>query len=183
MNKRFKFPPRKVGQKSKQIVFRDKMIQWISLFLVLALFLSVGTSCASKSRDSSVGMKDNKLLPCPSSPNCVCSEFSGTDSIISPVSFDGDQQVVWNKAIATIEEMGGSIVQNKDNYLHATFTSKIFRFVDDFELRLDQAQKVIHLRSASRIGYSDLGVNRKRAEKFKRLFAAKQDKPDVHPGN
>jgi uncharacterized protein (DUF1499 family) len=66
--------------------------------------------------------------------------------------------------------MGGKIITDDGGYLHATFTSRIFRFVDDLELRLDGENGIIHLRSASRTGYSDFGVNRKRAEQFQALF-------------
>ena len=152
------------------------MIHWLPILLVSALLLTVSTSCTSKNKDGNVGLVDNLLLPCPSSPNCVCSEYSGASAWISPITINGEQQQAWSAAIATVKEMGGKIIQEQDNYLHATFTSSIFRFVDDFELRLDQAQSVIHLRSASRVGYSDLGVNRKRVEKFRTLFTAKLDK-------
>ena len=152
------------------------MIQWISIILVSALLLTVGTSCTSKNKNGDVGLVDNILKPCPTSPNCVCSEYSNAASAVPPISISGNQKEAWTLAIATVKEIGGAIVLKQDSYLHATFTSKIFRFVDDFELRLDQDQNVIHLRSASRVGYSDLGVNRKRVEKFKGLFAAKLDK-------
>lgn len=60
------------------------------------------------------------------------------------------------------------------DYLHAVFTSRIFRFKDDLELRMDRENRIIHLRSASRTGYSDFGVNRKRAEQFRNFFTAER---------
>jgi len=74
-----------------------------------------------------------------------------------------------------IGEMGGSVQLEKADYLAATFTSSLFRFVDDLELRIDTVQKTIHLRSASRVGHSDLGVNRKRVERLKNAFHSKPD--------
>ena len=159
------------------------MTQWVSIFLLLALLLTVGTSCASKDKDAGVGLTDNMLKPCPNSPNCVCSEYSNAASAVPPLSIKSNLQEAWTQAIAAVKEMGGTIVLQQDSYLHATFTSKIFRFVDDFELRLDTSENVIHIRSASRIGYSDLGVNRKRVERFRSLLSAQLGKPDVHPGN
>ena len=66
--------------------------------------------------------------------------------------------------------MGGSIQAEKADYLAATFTSSIFRFVDDLEIRIDTGQKMIHVRSASRIGHGDGGVNRKRVEHLENQF-------------
>ena len=73
----------------------------------------------------------------------------------------------------SIKEMGGSIQAENDNYLAATFTSSIFRFVDDLEIRFDADRIMIHMRSASRVGYSDRGINKKRIEGFKILYKMK----------
>ena len=69
--------------------------------------------------------------------------------------------------------MGGTIREESDTYLAATFSSAMFGFVDDLEIRVDSSQKVIHIRSASRVGYSDAGVNKKRAEQLKALYKRK----------
>jgi len=69
--------------------------------------------------------------------------------------------------------MGGNIQMESNGYLAASFSSAIFGFVDDFELRIDAQQKIIHVRSASRIGKSDMGVNNKRVELFKTLYYKK----------
>ena len=71
---------------------------------------------------------------------------------------------------AVVVEMGGSIEAESDSYLAATFTSPIFRFVDDLEIRIDTDQKMVHLRSASRVGHGDRGVNRKRIKRLKNLY-------------
>ena len=62
------------------------------------------------------------------------------------------------------------IVTKTDNYLHAEATSQLLRFVDDLEIRVDEAERLIHIRSASRVGHSDLGVNRQRVESIRKLF-------------
>jgi uncharacterized protein (DUF1499 family) len=62
------------------------------------------------------------------------------------------------------------VITETENYIHATFTSRIFRFVDDVEFYFMRDAPVIHVRSASRVGYSDLGVNRKRVEKIRQAF-------------
>ena len=73
-------------------------------------------------------------------------------------------------ATIAVERMGGSVVTESDGYLHATFQTRFFRFVDDVELRLEESEKVIHIRSASRVGGSDFGANRKRVEKLRSLY-------------
>ncbi len=66
--------------------------------------------------------------------------------------------------------MGGTINDESENYIASTFSSSIFGFVDDFEIRIDSSQKVIHIGSASRVGYGDAGVNKKRTELLKKLY-------------
>jgi len=70
--------------------------------------------------------------------------------------------------------MGGKIEEEHDGYLWATFTSRVFRFVDDVEFRMVSTDGMIHMRSGSRKGYSDLGVNRRRVEKLRTLFNQKR---------
>lgn len=67
-------------------------------------------------------------------------------------------------------EMGGRLVTQNPNYLHAEFQSQLLGFVDDLELHQPDGSKVIHVRSASRMGKSDLGVNRQRVEKLRGLW-------------
>lgn len=75
-----------------------------------------------------------------------------------------------------IEGLGGNINDRQPTYLWATFTSRIFRFIDDVELRLEPEEKIIHIRSGARVGYADFGVNKKRVETIRKLFATQEDK-------
>ena len=118
------------------------------------------------------GQAEGRLQPCPDTPNCVSSETeSDAAHYIEPVVYPANQaaQVV-PRLKTVIRELGGSIQVEKADYLAATFTSPVFRFVDDLELRIETEQNTIHLRSASRIGRSDLGANRKRMERLKHAF-------------
>ena len=118
-------------------------------------------------------MLNGKLRACPDKPNCVCSENYGQKSRnrIPPLSISEEgRQLVWTRLIATIKANGGEIRQQTATYLHATFTSSLLRFVDDVEFRLDTEHHQLHARSASRVGYSDFGVNRKRIEKIRDAF-------------
>lgn len=123
------------------------------------------------------GLVEGRLRHCPDTPNCVCSEFvSDAIHYIEPLVISADDMTPIQIRLKTIiREMGGVIHTEKSDYLAATFTSSIFRFVDDLELRFDSGQKMIHLRSASRVGRGDGGVNRKRVKRLKNSFQLKPD--------
>lgn len=123
------------------------------------------------------GLVEGKLTKCPDKPNCICSEFEADVShYIEPVVLsEMTMSEVLSRLKNAIREMGGSIQAENGNYLAATFTSSIFRFVDDLEIRIDTDQRAIHLRSASRVGYSDRGINRNRIESLKNLYHMKTE--------
>ncbi len=107
------------------------------------------------------------LAPCAAAPNCVCSEGDGgTDAAhwAAPITWPAGLAPEQRETLlrTTIVQLGGEIVVASADYVHATFTSGVFGFVDDVELRLTDT--VLQIRSASRVGYSDGGVNRKRVE-------------------
>ncbi|OVE77244.1 hypothetical protein BVX99_03200 [bacterium F16] len=133
------------------------------------LLAIAGISCASR-MSPELGLVDGKLRPPPSTPNCVCSEFKDSKAFIAPFTFEGTPEEAWQQLKAAVLEEGGVIVEESRNYRWFTFTSRIFRFVDDVEFRLDSERRTIHVRSASRIGHSDLGVNRKRIESIRSRF-------------
>lgn len=118
------------------------------------------------------GLRNGVLSKCSDKPNCVCSEYrSDVDHYIKPItSLQKKNQAITSEVLSIIKSMNGEQITSSDNYIAATFSSSIFGFVDDFEVRVDANQKVVHFRSASRVGYGDGGVNRKRVELFKRLY-------------
>jgi len=148
----------------------------IILFILIASFIAVLFSFrAIPLAGEAPGLVEGILSKCPNKHNCVCSEHKDDashyiDPIIIPqdITFD-----IFSLLKDTIQDMGGSIQVECDNYLAATFTSTIFKFVDDLEIRIDSTQKVVHIRSASRVGISDMGVNKRRTELFKKLFKNK----------
>ena len=147
------------------------IIASLSLLVIIAFFI---LGYMSQSGEA-YGLVDGRLKQCPDTPNCVSSEFV-SDSVhyIEPLVFSaGDAAQILPRLKTIIREMGGSIQVEKADYLAATFTSSIFRFVDDLEIRIDTGQEMIHLRSASRVGRSDGGVNRKRVELLKNSFHLK----------
>ena len=142
------------------------------LILVVALFVVGFIMLGEKSRSSEPpGLINARLSPCPTSPNCVCSEFpSDEEHFIPPIHY-APAEINRMGIKSIIQAMGGKLVHEQDDYFAAEFSSAIFRFVDDVEFRLDVDKKILHLRSASRVGRSDLGVNKKRMERFRKLFA------------
>lgn len=110
------------------------------------------------------------LAPCPDTPNCVNSEQRVGKTSIAPLQIHGSPSGSWLTLQRALQERGGRIESVSDTFLHATFRTRIFRFVDDVTCRLDQVAGVIHIRSSSRIGYSDLGTNRRRVEEVRRVY-------------
>ena len=116
-------------------------------------------------RPSNLGVRDGKLAPCPSTPNCVCSQSEDAGHKIEPLTYKSTPEVAFTQLKQAIASQPRTkIITESPNYLYAEFTSAIMKFVDDVEFYLDEDAKVIHVRSASRLGQSDLGVNRKRIE-------------------
>lgn len=141
-------------------------IKWMmSTFLVT--FLSASCSV----NDVSTGIKDGKLLECPSSPNCVSTQTRQAEKKMSSLPFSGDRESSKQKILAIVNSMNRvRIASETDVYLHAEFRSTLFRFVDDVEFFFDERENVIHFRSASRTGYSDMGVNRKRMAEISKQY-------------
>jgi len=123
------------------------------------------------------GLRDGKLTSCPKRPNCVSSENpKDTKHFTAPLDFPGEDPAKIRIALRqVIEDMGGRIMTQQDNYIAAEFRSLIFGFIDDFEIRIDEENRQIHVRSGSRVGYKDRGVNRHRVDKFNGLFLSYQD--------
>lgn len=116
------------------------------------------------------GLVDGHLLACPDKPNCVSSESAvDAESFIAPIrSTANNPGQTWQLLKETLVEQGGRLQVDNENYLAAIFVSPVFGFVDDVEIRFDAQQNQFHVRSASRVGYSDFGINRKRVERLKK---------------
>lgn len=149
-----------------------KILLIILVMLVAGFFiLFFGLGYMSRS-GTAPGLVQGKLSLCPDKPNCVCSE-KGNNTIhtVEPIDIpEGSDRAIFALLSRIIQETGGTTQTAAGDYLAATFTSNIFGFVDDLEFRIDRQQGLIHIRSASRVGYSDAGVNRKRAQQITQLF-------------
>jgi uncharacterized protein (DUF1499 family) len=114
---------------------------------------------------TNLGVHDGKLASCPNTPNCVSSQSPDAEHAIEPLTYTSTTAEAIAALKAVIQGMKKTkIITENKNYLYAQFTSALMGFVDDVEFYLDEAARVIHVRSASRLGQSDLGVNRKRIE-------------------
>ncbi len=150
----------------------------IVLLVVLALLLAVVAlfatrSYLSRSSPPSLDLVQGKLRPCPDSPNCVASESSDSAHAVAPLPYVGDRarsELALTAALATLPRT--AISRRQGDYWHAMAISGLFRFIDDIELRFDDATQRIEVRSGSRVGYSDMGVNRKRIDALRSAYLA-----------
>jgi uncharacterized protein (DUF1499 family) len=137
------------------------------------LCLVVMTVGCSGARPSQFGLTGGRLAACPDSANCVSSQSADPRHAIDPLRYEGTAEKARKILIEAVSGMKRArIVVADERHLHAEFTSAFFRFVDDVDFLFDEGAKVIHVRSASRVGYSDLGVNRRRVEKIRSRFDA-----------
>ncbi|MBA3936607.1 MAG: DUF1499 domain-containing protein [Planctomycetes bacterium] len=119
------------------------------------------------------GVSAGRLAPCPESPNCVCSQDADARHGILHIPYAGPKDLAHRRLVACLGDMRrAAIITDDGTYVHATFTSAILRFVDDAEFLLDDAAKLIQVRSAARVGSYDFGVNRARIEELRERFAA-----------
>jgi len=138
---------------------------WILLLPAVLLIGCHGT------RPANLGARDGMLAPCPASPNCVSSQAPDEEHRVSPLPYAGPVGEAMARLQGIVRSLPRTaVVTRTESYLHAEFTSALFRFVDDVEFLADDIAKVIHVRSASRLGKSDLGVNRKRIEEIRRRW-------------
>ena len=115
-------------------------------------------------RPGNLGVKDGRLAPCKRSPNCVSSQADPGDRehYIAPIPFKGTMADL-RRAVESMER--STVITAQGNYLYAEYRTKWIRYVDDVELYLDNG--VVHVRSASRLGRRDFGVNRGRVEELR----------------
>lgn len=141
--------------------------------LCLALVAVVGLAGCKSIAPEVIGLQDGALAQCPGKPNCVLSQNSDAEHAIEPLAFTGtaaEAQAALQRVLAAYEGEKAEVVRAEDNYMHVTFTTPVMKYVDDLELLILPGEK-IHVRSASRVGRSDLGANRKRVEAIRAALA------------
>ena len=122
------------------------------------------------SRPSNLGVHDGRLAGCPDSPNCVSTQAEDHDHWIAPLTYQGDESVIETLERIVEQLPRTRVIRKTQDYLYVEFRSASFRFVDDVEFFVEAESGRVHLRSASRVGHSDMGVNRERIELIRSLF-------------
>jgi uncharacterized protein (DUF1499 family) len=151
---------------------------WIALGVV-AVLLAARVGAFSGKPPANIGVRDGKLKPPAKTPNSVSSQADlwpeaplKDEARIAPINLQGDGKATIAKIAKVVEDLPGShIVEQSDNYLYAQFTTPLLRFVDDTEFWFDPVAGVVQVRSASRVGRKDFGVNRARVENIRARLA------------
>ena len=140
------------------------------IFTGAAVIFFIFSRCLPDVPDN-LGLKNQLLSPCPRTPNCVSSQKKNSQHRIQPIIFEGSLELAKERLYRVINSMGGTkIITQEDVYWHVEFTTQLLRFIDDVEFFFDESQSLIHVRSASRQGYWDLGGNRRRVETIRSRF-------------
>jgi uncharacterized protein (DUF1499 family) len=132
---------------------------------LLTTLLAASLAGCAGTAPTNLGINDNRLAPCPSSPNCVCSYDKDEGHTIAPIPLTGSTEDTKKALLAALETMGATVVSAQDQYIRSEFTSSLIGFVDDVEFYIEASG--IQVRSASRLGHSDFGANRKRIESIR----------------
>ncbi|BAZ47995.1 hypothetical protein NIES4103_06000 [Nostoc sp. NIES-4103] len=140
----------------------------LSVFAIL-LTLSCGLILATPSwAASTLGINNGYLSVCPASNNCVVSQNADPKHAIDPIPYHVSRDAARETLLKVLTVVPRTeVIEQTDNYIHALSKSRIFKFIDDVEFYFPPDESVIHLRSASRVGESDLGVNRRRMEQIR----------------
>lgn len=138
---------------------------------ILIIVCMMFSSCAGRQPEN-LGINKDQLRDCPEKPNCVSSQAQDEAHSLPVFRYQGDKKAAFKRLKAIVTSMDGmTLITENDTYLHIECKSAVLGFVDDLEFYFSE-ENVIQVRSASRLGYSDFGVNRKRVEKLRELFAA-----------
>ena len=142
-------------KKTAAIIFLATLVTFIAAARLVNRFAATPTA---------LGVVEGNLAPCPDSPNCVCTQSSDPRHRLAPVAID-DPATMRERIRTALSLMPRShVVADTDSYFHAECRSWLCGFVDDLEIYLNADEGQVHIRSAARLGYSDLGVNRRRVE-------------------
>lgn len=145
--------------------------------VALHVSLTEGDTLFSWKRPDNLGLHDGKLAACKRTPNCVSSQADPADAVhyVPPIPFSGNSQEAIAEARATVEGMDRvRVIREMPGYLYVEFRSRLMRFVDDLEFVFDENAQLLHVRSASRLGRRDFGVNRARVEAIRSTLLARR---------
>jgi uncharacterized protein (DUF1499 family) len=145
----------------------------VGYIILRVLVVQVSTMPENLGVNQNMSVNQNRLAPCPDTPNCVSSYATDAEHAIDPLNYTADQDAVMNALEQTIRALPRSqIVTREDGYLHAVLRSRMMGFVDDLEFYVSEPG-VIQVRSAARLGQSDLGANRRYVETIRQALQAR----------
>jgi len=152
----------------------------VVIVIAVLILASARLGLFAGSAPANLGLRDGKLKPPSKTPNSVSSQAAlwpdapqREAAAIAPLALKGDGPATIARLAQIVQGMeGAKIVERRPDYLYAQFTTRLMRYVDDTEFWFDPAAGVIQVRSASRVGRSDLGVNRARIEAIRASLAA-----------
>ncbi len=148
--------------------FARRLLVSITLAIFLTLTSSFIIPTATWAFASAMGIDRGHLSSCPTSDNCVVSQDADSKHAIDPIPYHVDRDKARETLLKVLTVVPRTqVIEQTDNYIHALSKSRIFKFIDDVEFYFPPNESVIHLRSASRVGESDLGVNRRRLEQIR----------------
>lgn len=144
----------------------------IIVYVVLGLFVVMALSMlVQNNRAPQLGVTDGRLAPVPKSPNAVSTQTEDPTKRVEPLPFGDDLAATRTRVLSAVEAYGGSrIVADDEHYIRVEFTTPGMRFKDDAEFYFDEAHRLVHFRSASRVGHSDMGLNRRRYEELRSAY-------------
>lgn len=153
---------------------RHKLARGLFAFVILMVVAAL-SGVFAMAKPENLGVQNGQLAPLVNKPNNLSTYEKGAYAQATPLSYSGDMAAARDALVAVLGNMDRSKVQSVDgNYVHATFRSRIFKFVDDVEFLFDDEAKIIHFRAGARTGYGDMGVNQKRMEEIRAAFEKSQ---------
>jgi len=139
------------------------------------LFILTRLGVFSGKRPENLGVKAGRLAACPESPNCVSTQATDAEHGIDVLPLTTSADVARARMRTLIEGMPRTrIITDEGDYLYVEFRTGVMMFGDDVEFFFDEVGGVIHFRSASRLGYSDMGLNRRRMEEIRKAFLSEE---------
>jgi uncharacterized protein (DUF1499 family) len=149
----------------------QNILFYVLLTVAVYVLYMVGLAVYSWQRPE-LGTVNGALTPCGSKPNCVCSQGSAAERTVAALPIGSRSPAeAFDRARDSVESLPRvTLITAEPGYVRYECCTQLFRFADDVELLLDEAAGVIHVRSASRVGYSDMGVNRGRVEEIRRNY-------------
>jgi uncharacterized protein (DUF1499 family) len=145
------------------------------IIVTLIAILGLALLSTTAQRPDNLGVVNGRLAAMPDSPNAVSSFADDPEMRLEPIPYASSSKAVIEEIAAVIRSLPRTtIIEQTDNYLYVEFRSLIFRYVDDVEFFADDETQQVQFRSASRVGYSDLGVNRRRMERILELLKTQQ---------